>query len=434
MFALSNRRRNATYVKRAVIVVLVVLIAASFTSCGLFASIFGQNRSITGALAPEHIRSSRALLDGGVVEELWLIHIERGNDSVIIPGTVAQREVFTPDADGEFEVTLPGYAGEYALLLARPSEVDPKDEIVAAITFRVDAENGSLILPSAGVIGEVDLGVVTIVDGEGVPANVISSNSGSLTRETIITMRQLADADNSVKLLVNDHVNYTGSGHNYGPEISVEYSGPSVADVLARTATADDFSYDRTEVYVFTDDADTQLTFESPSGTPQGSSGNYGEGSANKWNLSISNIAIEPGWWRLLDASTGAQLAEFNLAIGLPADQSGAPLSIVPLPRFVTDGDGLVTGIEVDWVASDGSGAVELTDPMALDILIGTQEFNFTASDSPGTYMFNRDHMGLTGTFTSMTLSEPFDPATVTQVHFWYRFGYYRVLVRYPAT
>lgn len=364
------------------------------------------------------------------------MRIERGNNSVIQPGTVAAAERFVPDADGAFAVEISEEEGEYALLAARPSEPDPKDEIVAAVSFRVDADSGALILPSDGVSGEVDLGTVSFVDGEGVPSTILSESDGVIPAASIRAMRELADSDNSVKLLANDHVNYKETGYNYLPEISVHYHGPTLASLLAGTATRDDYSYAETQVLVFSEDASTQLTFESPSGVPQGASGNYGSVSSNKWNLVIADPSMEDGWWKLLDASTSAVLAEYNLAIGVPRDAAGSPLSIVPLPTFVRNNNGWVTGIEVDWVSSDGNPDVELTDPLALDILIGTQEFNFTASPSPGSYLFDdppgsRESMTLEGDFRSMTLSEPFDPATITSSHFWFRFGYYRVLVMF---
>jgi hypothetical protein len=92
-----------------------------------------------------------------------------------------------------------------------------------------------------------------------------------------------------------------------------------------------------------------------PGGDDRIEAGNQGADSAITWGISVS--------------------AEYDLALGFPEGEDGTPLSLVPIPELLTDGDGRVTGMNLCWVASDGSNTISMSDPTALDILVGKMEF-----------------------------------------------------------
>lgn len=400
--------------------------------------------TIVGSLGSGFTATARGL-GGGPVEELWLVRLQRGNDSVIYPGTVSRAEVFVPADDGKFEVVIANSDAEYALLAARPSESSPKDEIVAVLSFSVDEDSGSLILPTQGMSGDLNIGNISFVDGEGISSLTVDQSPGVIPSGGLSVLRQIAGVDNSVKLLINDYVNYHGSdAEYYTPEISLAYTGPTLESIHSETADSGDYSFDGITVFVFSEDADTEFTFESPSGVAQGSSGNYGANSASKWSLALSGPTIEEGWWKLLDADTSTVLAEYDLTIGYPLSPAGEPLSLVPFPAFELDDQGLVTGMTLTWVASNGSGAFSVTSPEALDTIIGKQEFsvqpNGVSDGGTGTtYMFDeirgdQQSPRMFGDLTGFVFDQPFDPTIATSAQVWFRFGFYRVMVTFPSS
>lgn len=433
-------RGNPVHLLLAVGVVVVSI--AMLSSCRWFSP------KIVGTLG-DGFTSSRSIsetsrsLGGGGVEELWLVRLERGTDSVVFPGSVRNAEVFAPDRSGDFRIVIRDPSTEYAIIAARPSELDPKDEIVAVLSFSVDPESGTLIFPAEGLSGRYDMGSVTFTDGEGESELSVDDNAGAMSSSSIQLMRNLVDADNSVKLLINDHVNYHGEGDFSLPELMIRYAGPTIPAIQSGTATSADYSYSAISVLLFSEDSTTQMQFVSPSGTPVPASGNNGAGTVTKWGMEITGSTIEDGWWQLIDADTGTKIAEFDLSLGFPVDGSGEPLSLVPLPTFITDGSGDVTGVTLEWVASDGSDYFQISDVAALDTLIGKMEFwfqlNSESTQTYVTYMFDEIRQDqpaprMYGDMLGFTFDQPFDPAMPETITIGYRFGFYRVLVTFPAT
>jgi hypothetical protein len=112
-------------------------------------------------------------------------------------------------------------------------------------------------------------------------------------------------------------------------------------------------------------------------------------------------------------------------------------LSLVPIPELLTDGEGRVTGMNLSRVASDASGAIALSDPDALEILIGKMEFfvQHNAEGGGATYMFDEirgdsgDSPRMFGDHTGFTLAPSMDLGPNDSISFGYRFGFYRIEV-----
>ncbi len=234
--------------------------------------------------------------------------------------------------------------------------------------------------------------------------------------------------DNSVKMLINDYVNYDQEDSWFAPDVVIEMDGPVVDETLATALTLDMYSFNNLALRLYTPDGSTAFKFVTPSGVEQPTSGNYGSGSAVKWEYQISNPSIESGWWQVLDAATGNPVAQFDFAISFLEDSNGELILPYPLLELKKDTDGKIVGVTFHWVLKKESETVALTNPDMLETIIGKQEFyiDYDSDAGTSTFMFDRANSGQPSMSGDITEAD-FDRPVTRIIHVGCRFGFHRL-------
>lgn len=438
--------------------IICILIASSLlTACSLFNMLEPENTKdgliIKGSLSQQNTRSTTAVesrstnIDLSLVNQLKVIRIEKGNDSVIFPGTVLSASTFDISDDGSFIVDLgENVVGNYVLALLNTNLEEKKDHIVGFISIPVDDTTGALILPLNGETGTLDLGQLTESSQNEISSEAdIDDISALLESASIEQMRSSADFDNSVKMLINDYINVDfindseGNSSYYTSEVSLNYSGPNVENLWNNSAQITNFTLNGLSLKVYSHDNSTNMQFVLPDGTKQSNSGNFGEGSATKWEYSTNNSEIQSGWWKVINFETDEVLGIFDFGLSFPTNTDGTVISPYMIPKFILDENQDIAGIDFNWFILKDGIEIKITDPDTLEVLIGKQEFNiqFNNDNQSITYMYDeirgdQQDSRMYGDLTSVELDNSVSATDFKSISLGCRFGFYRIFFEYP--
>ncbi len=183
----------------AVIIFMVTL----FISCDLNGeNLNGENvqsfeKGIVGTLGADFtIRSSVSRSINGItsrsinspsVEEMWLVAIHKGVDSVIYPGTVATYRAIEINENGSFSLDTSEVQvnTDYIILLVDTFDEDKRNHVKGFLALKIDEETNLCSFPLDDIDGILDMGEISLTGDEAVSENSLSDNADVFTAENI---------------------------------------------------------------------------------------------------------------------------------------------------------------------------------------------------------------------------------------------------------
>ncbi len=316
-------------------------------------------------------------------------------------------------SDGSFSITLE-QSYDWVLLLVNSQAASLTEKVVSYVAVKVDENNSLIAYSGASFNGNIDLGVLLKVGTEA-QGTLISASSFGLTLDQLTAV---AKSDNGFKHMINAYLNYNAAtGIHYTAQPIFSWSAGAIAGLDTAPVASAISSYvmngfnlnvetnnvtspalpdavcsgsSLVSLFPSADIADSAgANFSPTSGLANNGAGvetNLGVANSANWfsngryycydddfgmqfNAGSSNVlygfqgsrslfrvpagGMPAGHW-IIQADS-LTLAEFDLQVSSPLDDTGHTTIPVPMLRVNHAGDGRVSGLEVSWYLYDST-------------------------------------------------------------------------------
>jgi hypothetical protein len=375
----------------------------------------------------------------------------------------ASATTYPINADGTFSAPL-GSADMNWVYLLVDSTAARRDQVVGFVSIGDDGGQTLVQFPTASVKSDIDCGSLTQTGDESVSSTNVASVAGSFTLD-VASLREIARRDNVLKAARNNYVNYdpaSGVCYLLVPRFNWRGSRSSI-DNRASTPGSDALDYEGYyPQFSSNDDAITLASLVSgaavlelyPPSTVQVDAGakvygpaaplssagaayaaGYGPADGNDIKVSApeffainfkvndgesraDGFAFKPvetgsginvpfmrdyaGTWTL--KKNGTAIGWFDLSVASPADATGRCALYTPSVKVTTDGSGIISRVDVQFYAWDGSGYTAAADVAALNQLVGQYMLGFmNGSAEEYKYTSSQDSAGMEFSFSGFT-------------------------------